>query len=214
MININWFDRALPPVHAVPKASSFSDWVFRASNEIQSQETEASDYRKKRMEQGKIDHKLIENFMQSNWVESSIGIGSASNWKLTFADDGRGSIKIFRASRLTVKGKPLRCVPDAVLHNEVTNTFMVIERKTTRRLEPQIPTNGWPNVQAQLWCYSWIDDWIDAQEVLLVGQLWRRTINRGKILCKSHSLWKRSNESHQENCAKWFERYGGKIGEL
>jgi hypothetical protein len=142
------------------------------------------------------------------WTQEFLGSPDPSEWVLVFADNKRHPERIFEATALRVGAYPLQCVPDVVLKNMRQNIYLVIERKTTFVPEPNIPLEGWPNVEAQLWCYSWIDDWENAEEVLLVGQLWHRT--RGGIsLCHRHPAWKKSDPVHHDRCLAWFKKYGG-----
>lgn len=206
-----WIDRARAPESPKPLASKFADWVFQNSVRRLDAQPLDEDFRRQRLQLGKITHRDIELFLQVRWTREFLGKSTLSDWSVFFADSGTQPTQIFQASRLRIKASPIRCVPDVVLKNESLNKFLIIERKTTFVPEPDIPVNGWPNVEAQLWCYSWIDDFDDAAEVLLVGQLWHRT--RGGIsLCHRHPSWKRSDVDHHERCLKWFNKYGGSIG--
>ena len=73
---------------------------------------------------------------------------------------------------------------------------LVFTWKDTFVPEPRIPVDGWPNVEAQLWCYSWIDEFVTAKDVIMVGQLWHRHFNAIQ-LCYRHPYWRRSDGDHQ-----------------
>jgi hypothetical protein len=160
---------------------------------------------------GTVTHRVIEQFMLFKWTQHFLDGHPASGWTVLFADSGDGSEEVYLASDLKIEGISLRCVPDLVMVNKETDTVLIVERKTTHVPEPLLPENGWPNVEAQLWCYSYIDDWEDAREVLLIGQLWHR-FRGGVQLCHSHPTWKRSDKTHDDRCRYWFERYGGQVG--
>lgn len=83
-----------------------------------------------------------------------------TGWEWIYGKPGHET-EILEASRLLVGGEALRCKPDAVLRHRVT--IMIIERKATFIPREKIPAGGWPNIKAQLWCYSWIDRWQDAR---------------------------------------------------
>jgi hypothetical protein len=62
----------------------------------------------------------------------------------------------------------------------------------------------YPRIQAQLWCYSWIDDWLDAKDVLLVCEWWVGE----RALRHRPSFWRSRRDTHRE-CLRWFIQYGG-----
>lgn len=193
-------------------ASHFANWVFDQTTGGRHRPKSALQRatRRERMRLGAVSHRDIELFLMQTWAQDWLGPKNRSRWSLWFADRKEGPPRTFTASRLIVAGIPLRCVPDVVLQEERTGEVLIIERKTTTVPEPRIPTNGWPNVETQLWCYSWIDEFADAPDVRLVGQLW--CWNKwSRVLCHRHPAWWRSDTEHEERCRRWFERYGGII---
>jgi hypothetical protein len=195
-------------------ASAFSDWVFEQTTRTsRNRPNEGTGYatRRQRMRLGAVTHRDIELFLLHAWTQKFLGDRIESNWNLYFTDNKKRPERIFNASRLTFGAAPLQCVPDLVLHCPSEECFVIIERKTTFLPEPMIPADGWPNVQAQLWCYSWIDEFVSAAEVFLVGHLWRREQFGGVSLCHRHPAWKRSNSEHEQKCEDWFRAYGGVI---
>jgi hypothetical protein len=206
----DWVLFAKQPETPRPTASEFANWVFEWSVPALKVAPDGSESQRHRMRLGVITHREIDQFMRFKWTQDFLAGHPGSSWRVLFADGGADDHRTFLASKLTVEHLPVRCVPDLVLLNSATDTVLIIERKTTKVAEPYIPQEGWPNVEAQLWCYSHIDDWEDASEILLVGQLWRRS--RGGIqLCHSHPSWKRSDPEHQARCRNWFLRYGGQV---
>jgi hypothetical protein len=208
----DWAAFASRPETPRSTASGFANWVFEQSVPALRVGPDNSESRRHRMLLGAVTHREIEQFMYLKWTQQFLSGHPASSWTVLFADSGEDLDQVFVASKLGVGGANLRCVPDLVMVNNDTDTVVIVERKTTHVPEPFIPVNGWPNVEAQLWCYSHIDDWEDAREVLLVGQLWHR-FRGGLQLCHSHPTWKRSDTAHDERCRYWFERYGGKVVE-
>lgn len=196
-------------------ASAFADWVYEKTvRQGQPVETEylESASRQLRLQLGSATHRDIELFFAHTWTQNFLGVRARLKWELYFADTKERPDHIFTSSRLSVGGKPLRCIPDVVLTCPSQDSVLIIERKTTFVPENKLPPTGWPNVEAQLWCYSWIDEFRDATEVLLVGQLWYR--ERGGIsLCHRHPAWKRSTNPHERQCSSWFSEYGGEIAQ-
>lgn len=209
----NWIGNATPPRRPRPQPSAFAQWVYL--NSIPQRETKPKTGENQRdlMALGEFSHQKIEYFLQHKWMKERLCQSAPSDWKLFFVDNEERRRSPFVGSRLRVNGEALRCYPDLVLRNENENLFLIVERKTTYIREQYIPKTGWPNVEAQLWCYSWIDEFLDADDVLLIGQLWlRKGVTRPSLsLMHTHSMWKRSDKDHEARCRLWFEKYGGKI---
>ena len=208
---------ARPTTTNWPTASAFANWVFdqtvtRKEVSLAAQALEKATW-EKRLALGVATHQDIELFRMHCWTQSHLGRVAQSEWKLFFADNQSRANRPFIASRLKVDGVPVRCIPDVVVHHQADNTFVIIERKTTTVPEPFIPPQGWPNVEAQLWCYSWMDEFRSASKVILVSQVWQRT-RGGLSLCHEHAHWQRGNPLHETRCEGWFKRYGGTISDM
>ena len=104
----------------------------------------------------------------------------------------------------------MKCKPDVVLKNKINSERLIIERKTTYLDHYSNPEKGWPNVEAQLWCYSNIDNWRNCPKITLIGQYWKR-IPAGLQLLHNHSIWFSNDTKHKTKCELWFKKYGGKI---
>lgn len=87
-----------------------------------------------------------------------------SSWELIFEDPLDGSRPAKAISSLEIDGRSMFGMPDYVFKEKATGRILILEIKTTRY---SIPSDGWPNLRAQLWCYSRIDEWQDAPEILL-----------------------------------------------
>ncbi|CAH0272908.1 MULTISPECIES: hypothetical protein [Pseudomonas] len=77
---------------------------------------------------------------------------------------------------LLVRGQPLRASPDLVFRNAKTGHVLVVEIKLSRQ---SLPSNLWPNVWAQLWCYSHIPVARQAPRVTVTGEVWGETTRQG-----------------------------------
>lgn len=193
-------------------ASAFADWVFEKTDRREAKENykKPSRIEQQRLELGIMTHEQIDLFLQHSWAQEYLGETAKSDWKLSFSGNKKEPNRIFSASKLTYNGAAIRCVPDAVLTNRIDDSVIVIERKTTFVREVFIPRGGWPNVEAQLWCYSWIDDFKYVPRLILIGQLWRREY--GAIsLCHRHPAWHRGDPEHEKRCGEWFREYGGLV---
>ena len=172
------------------------------------------------MKQGVMDHRLIDLFFQHKWTHDNLGRSDRSEWELIFADSHTDKKDtVFKSSCLRINNNPIYCKPDVILQHETSKLILIIERKTTSVPQEYIPANGWPNIQAQLWCYSWIDKWFTAPDILLVAQIWHRTYKpKGGYALELNknigSLWRRSDEKHNKFCHELFKAYGGKFTQL
>jgi hypothetical protein len=208
MMDPNWLDYATGPANPTATPSDFARWVYNSSVARRRGYSLGADQNSDNpMERknGELDHRLIDLTIETKWLRERIGMTTSSDWIKVYVDNPKNP-ELLLAKKLCVAGVPLRCRPDAVIRNKHDGTVLIIERKTTRRLVQNIPTKGWPNVEAQLWCYSWIDEFIDAREVLMYSQYWRA----GQML-NANFLWKRSDLAHQASCERWFIRYGGTL---
>lgn len=208
-ININ---NISPPKNPIPKASNFADWVFRNSSYYREPVNHEQKKRKyEKMRQGLVDHRAIDLFFRHKWTLDNLERANSSEWDLISADS-----HVYKSSCLKINSKPMYCKPDVVLQNKISKSILIIERKTTSVPQEYIPKNGWPNIQAQLWCYSWIDKWYKAPDILLVAQIWHRTYKpKGGYALELNknigSLWKRSDKKHNKFCHELFKAYGGKF---
>jgi hypothetical protein len=185
-------------------ASDFASWVYRKYHPWAGM-GENHELRQKKMKLGKAIHKDIERYKL--WARSDkLEVGQSREWRLVFADTHDGSHdKIFLASRLQYDGSPLRCLPDLVLREENTGKIIIVERKvTTFEHLKRITKWGYARIRAQLWCYAWIDDWLDAPDVLMVCEWWA-DYKCSPIL----PYWWRSDQELQSECLKYFQEYGG-----
>lgn len=186
----------------MPTASDFSNWVFdyykgprrRAGREAEAEEQEA-------LRLGAIDHHDIER------IRTDL-VGKSHDWFAEYVDHADSSASILIASALKVYGQPLRCKPDLVLCHKSKRQRIIVERKTTRQvrlIEQREPTN-WKNIQAQLWCYSYIDQWADCPNITLIGELWYRS--HGSLMRSITKLeWNKGDPLHENECRSLFNQW-------
>lgn len=214
----SWLDIAVSPSRPVAEASKFSDWVFNSSmykHLLVKSESERDEENSERMKEGRWDHARINYFFASAWAKVVLRGSSTKDWSLFYSDphDDRPT-RVFYASKLLVNNKKIGCKPDAVFVHKSGKIYLIVERKTSWVPCHKIPPVGWPNIQAQLWCYSWIDEWQGAEEVILVGEIWKRIGKpdaSGFEVCEIKPTWFRSNQEHNIKCEEWFRKYGGTV---
>lgn len=118
--------------------------------------------------------------------------------------------KDFFVSSLAVDGQPLRASPDYVFRERSTTQhstargterIVIVEIKNTA---VPVPVDLWPNVRAQLWAYSKIDDFIHASQVILVGEIWGKGGTPG---LRRSVTWLRDDSMLEDECSQLFRVY-------
>lgn len=161
-----------------PTASAFATWVYKLSHNfpLNSSQTISDPIPRKSKSEPFLesDIPLIAKYIATNRNDLKYQAG----WRLFYADNGSGIDESFIASELKVNDRPLKCKPDAVLIHDPTDEILILERKIMRpyKLQEQVPETSYPNIRAQLWCYSKIDQWCGAARITLMDEIWRRNL--------------------------------------
>lgn len=140
-------------------ASAFSDWVY-------------SLYRKQPnllgMAKGRAAEELWDKPPPYNPTFSII---NSSSWKLTYCGIGKegDAAKTLSAPSLQILGTPMKCKPDLVYLNNWDSCAVIIEVKCTTQ---PLPRSLWPNIWAQLWSYSKIQQFAALEHLLVVAEIW------------------------------------------
>ena len=167
--------RGSPPTEPLaPCVTSVSDWIFGVTTRPKRGSGLRPARPQARLDMGSFAHKEMEE--KCRWFRGYWGHTlTASEWDLIWAEGNHSSReeRSFTSSSLQLSGNSVSGRPDVVLRHVSSGAIWIIERKFTQVPLKQIPTNGWPNLQLQLWGYSWLDEWADAPEVYLSGQIWR-----------------------------------------
>jgi hypothetical protein len=84
--------------------------------------------------------------------------------------DGTGEARhALPATELALNGQILHGSPDLVFRERRTGRIVIVEIKAS---DAVLPRDGWPNLRAQLWAYSRLNEWRDSPGMLLVGEVW------------------------------------------
>lgn len=129
-------------------------------------------------------------------------VPESMDWDLIYEDPLDQPPRALRISQLLVEGKPLWGAPDIVFRNKSNGTITIVERKASNR---EIPTDGWPNLRAQLWAYAHIDDWVSTGNINLIGEIWGFQGN--KVYLRKILRWDSSDESFNTPNAELFKLY-------
>ncbi len=108
---------------------------------------------------------------------------------------------------MTLNGTPLFGKPDLVFKERSSGNILILELKYTNA---EIPLDGWPNLRAQLWAYSQIDEWKDAPEIHLAAEIWAGSIHTPTI--KASMSWESRDSNLIADNEQLFRLYGGHIG--
>ncbi|TAT70004.1 ribonuclease E inhibitor RraB [Rhizobium ruizarguesonis] len=165
--------RELPPKDAQPTASAFAQWVYslysnaNGSDEDRERGKEAEEdiWKRRSVSASCTDNRFLRS-SGSPWILMHNGLHLPRKQHSDF----------FEVPHLLVKGEPLRASPDLVYVNKREAEILIVEIKYSHL---PIPKNLWPNVWAQLWCYSQIDVATAATKVRVVGEVWSEMWSKG-----------------------------------
>jgi hypothetical protein len=178
--------------------SGFADWVLRLY--IPEKDPIALQ-RGIEGERAVVDHQAILRRAKLEIPRWELG-----EWKLEH-DGIRGQFEgAFDISTLRIGGEGLLGVPDLVFRERRTNRIAIVELKVS---PAQLPSDGWPNLRAQLWAYSRIDQWINAPEIILAGEVWS-PVSSG-LVRRATYRWVKGDTALEEECSALFSKYGGTI---
>jgi hypothetical protein len=182
--------RRSPPIGVEPIVTGFTDWIF-------------SLYESKRDTQKLALGRQLEREV----VARRIPVPEHSGWKLDYDGTSRSQREPLSIPGLLVNGQALRGKPDLVFREKKKKSRVVIvEIKVSNAF---VPSDGWPNLRAQLWAYSKID-W-DASEIMLVAEVWamETRLRRRKTL-----VWNASDGTLDHQCSELFDIYRTRVAEL
>jgi len=167
------------------RVTDFSDWVYSLYHANKNEERMAHG---KRIEQERI-RQVIPAPANDSWELRYEGIRTT------------GISKVI--STLTVNGQPLKGKPDFVFREKSSGAIVIVEIKAS---DKEIPSDGWPNLKAQLWAYAHIDEWLNAPTVLLVGEIWWYS-KIGKISLRGRRRWEHNDEEFNKRNLELFNLY-------
>lgn len=184
-----------PRTHTV---SSFADWVLRLYNPAPNPLALAA---------GIIGERAVVDCREEiNKNKHEIPRWEHRGWRLIH-DGIRGVFdKGFPIPSLTVNGILLRGVPDLVFRERKTNRILIVELKVS---SADLPSDGWPNLRAQLWAYARIERWATAPEILLAGEVWSH--HSSVPLRRKTYFWRSDDPLLNEECTELFVAYGGTV---
>lgn len=159
-----------------PTASGFSQWLYSLySSAFGNDEditrgtlAEKAIFAERNKAFSAIDHQIMRKHFPG-WRLKHNGMNLDENERHPY----------FKIPELSVRGQALRVLPDLIFENTNTGAHIIVEVKHSYMT---IPTNLWPNIWGQLWCYSQMPDIKNSPHVTVVGEVWGdHTYPRGRM---------------------------------
>lgn len=174
----------VPPENVEATVASLTDWIYRLY-----------------VEKPEIEKLRLLQRLERQVVAKRIPVPAHSRWKCIHNGTDEGNGKVLPISVLRVRGEAMRGKPDLVFREKESGCLLIVEIKIS---DAYVPSDGWPNLRAQLWAYSKIDHdyWRDAPEIFLAGEIWARSVR----LRRTRTLyWKAPDPTLDSQCMELFE---------
>ncbi|TBY27402.1 hypothetical protein E0H93_28585 [Rhizobium leguminosarum bv. viciae] len=161
-----------PPKDAQPTASSFAQWVYSLygvaggnDDDLERGKNAEPEIWERRLAAASCNDNRFLRSIHSPWELIHNGLHLRNHAQPYF----------FELRQLRVRGEPLKVSPDLLYANKRVSEVTVVEIKHSHL---PLTKNLWPNIWAQLWCYSHIDLAAQANKVTVVGEIWSDTWTR------------------------------------
>jgi len=171
---IRWA-RRMRPENPQSTASAFSQWIYSLYSSADGSEDDRE--RGREAEQAIFEKRLTAYSSVDDHLLRSMN----SDWELVHNGlhlEGDDRPNYFSISDLSVRGHSMRASPDLLYRNRKTSDVVIVEIKNSRM---PLPTNLWPNIWAQLWCYSHIDIARSARNLTVIGEVWGEERRKPRI---------------------------------
>jgi hypothetical protein len=158
--------RKMRPERPDATVSAFASWLYSLYSNAYGDEEDRE--RGKALEPAIFERRKTAQGSVNDEYLRSIG----SEWRLVHNGlhlPGQDAVAWFSFDHLRVNGEALRASPDLIYHHPRLNEVMIVEIKHSFM---EIPSNLWPNLWGQLWCYSQLDIARSANRVTVIGEVW------------------------------------------
>ena len=166
------------PRNPEPTASGFAQWLYSLYSDAYGRDQDR--------ERGKLAEQeiLAERSRAFSATDNQTMRKRFPDWRLVHNGMNIGKDeppRYFEIKELSVGGQALRVLPDLIFENIDSGARIIVEVKHSYMT---IPTNIWPNIWGQLWCYSQLADIKSSPSVTVVGEVWGdKTYYRGGDRC-------------------------------
>ena len=219
----DWVNFIEKPIKTGQTVTDFKQWVFEESvgkykkleNKIKYPYSGISEKKiKKDFEDSEKIRENIESFFQTQWLENSTNgiFKNSSDWSPFIVRKKLRENKYFESSKLFINKCPLRMKPEVIFQNKLNkNKYIIVKRSITKIDSTKYRKNNYHrSLQLQLWCYSWMNELIDADSVSLFVQFYKNNDYGDPVRLSGDALmWERGDNNHEEFCKKIFKLYGG-----
>ncbi|MFG5120656.1 hypothetical protein [Methylorubrum sp. POS3] len=154
------------PRNPQANASAFAQWVYSLYANASGSEDDQQRGKDIEKDIWSLKIKAVRS-LDSDVLRRSFSIWNLMHNGLHVEKRNEGAY--FDISSLRVNGVPLRASPDLIYKNKKTGEVLIVEIKNSYL---DLPRNLWPNVWAQLWCYSKVDVAARAEKVTAVAEVW------------------------------------------
>lgn len=160
------------PERPTATASAFAEWIYSLYGRTGSNED---------LERGRSAEAQVFEERPQNLAARSILVACDQqhlaryrpSWELVHCglnvDASDVPKPFFEAFDLSVGGRALGASPDLLYRNRENGEVIIVEVKLSRQ---PLPSNLWPNVWAQLWCYANLPLVLNAPSVTVIGEIW------------------------------------------
>lgn len=177
LLMANNLGRRAPKLVINYRVTDFTDWIFSLyrSRDRSAMATGAD-----------VAFAVLQEQMNAN-ARKNVALRTAefenSDWQIIYLDALDGVPEPLEISALKINGRSLWGSPDIVFRNRQTGVILIIENKASNPSNRELPSDSWPNARAQLWAYGQIDRYAEAEQVILMTNVWSyiRGINRGTL---------------------------------
>lgn len=161
------------PPNPDPTASMFSQWLYSlyanayGNDQDRAKGKEAEEFIliERQKSYATTDYDIMRNYFP-DWRLKHNGLSVHQTDKPSY----------YSINDLLVGGEPLRVNPDLIYENKRTRETIIVEIKHSLM---DIPSNLWPNIWGQLWCYAQIQEFRDSSKVTVIGEVWGDKYIRG-----------------------------------
>lgn len=147
--------------------------------------------------------KKVEITVDTFFLRRNLNVYIERGWSVCYRDTFDNSIDSLKIDALRIKGSALYGKPDIVFKHEDSGDIIIVERKAS---QSTMPSDSWPNVRAQLWCYSKANVFLNAPNIMLVAEAWRQSKN-GAIAPNGVVTWNSQDSDLNQSMQELFEIY-------
>lgn len=177
--------KIFPPKYTGNNVTDFSGWVYSLCH---------PNFFIDNRELGKSGEKEVQR-RKKEYYKKFLDKPQHSDWELDYFDDLVIKTPSLVISSLNVNENCFYGKPDYVFKHKSTGEIVIVDIKISYK---EIPSDGWPNLRAQLWAYSQIDRYKHASKITLVGEVWDVEPLKRRGIVRWQALNEKFNAENEE----------------